>query len=94
MDPQPYGSQSDLFPLCHIGNSENVEFDPWPHSGGYGSGVAVSCGVSRRCGSDPVLLWLWCRQVAAAPVLPLAWECPYATGVAIKRKRKRKRKNL
>ena len=20
---------------------------------------AVSCGVGRRCGSDPVLLWLW-----------------------------------
>ena len=25
------------------------------------SGVAVSCGVGRRRGSDPALLWLWCR---------------------------------
>ena len=22
-------------------------------------GLAMSCGVGRRCGSDPVLLWLW-----------------------------------
>ena len=26
-----------------------------------GSGVAVSCSVGRRCGSDPAWLWLWCR---------------------------------
>ena len=29
-------------------------------------GVALSCGVGCRCGSDPVLLWLWCRTAAAA----------------------------
>ena len=29
-------------------------------------GVATSCGVGRRRGSDPVLLWLWCRPEAAA----------------------------
>ena len=23
---------------------------------------------------DPVLLWLWRRRVAAAPIRPLAWE--------------------
>ena len=28
--------------------------------------VAVSCGVGRRCGSDPILLWLWGRLAAAA----------------------------
>ena len=28
--------------------------------------VAVSCGVGCRCGSDPALLWLWCRPAAAA----------------------------
>ena len=33
-----------------------------------GSGVAVSCGIGRRRGSDPVLLWLWCRPAAAAPI--------------------------
>ena len=27
-------------------------------------GVAVSCGVGRRSGLDPTLLWLWCRPVA------------------------------
>ena len=26
---------------------------------GLGSGVAASCGVGRRRGSDLVLLWLW-----------------------------------
>ena len=29
---------------------------------------------------DPVLLWLWCRPAAAAPIWPLAWELPYAAG--------------
>uniref|UniRef100_A0A5G2RFV5 Receptor-type tyrosine-protein phosphatase H n=2 Tax=Sus scrofa TaxID=9823 RepID=A0A5G2RFV5_PIG len=46
-----------------------------------GSSVAVSCGVGCRCGSDPVLLWLWRRPAAAAPIGPLAWEPPCATGV-------------
>ena len=39
---------------------------------------------------DPELLWLWCRLAAAALIQPLAWELPYAKGVAVKRK-KRKR---
>ena len=42
----------------------------------------------RRCrelwcgsrGSDPALLWLWCRPEATAPMRPLAWEPPYAAG--------------
>ena len=34
---------------------------------------------------DPALLWLWCRPAAAAPNQPLAWEPPYAEGVALKR---------
>ena len=42
----------------------------------------MSCGVGCRCGSDPALLWPWRRQVAEAPILPLAWEPPYATGAA------------
>ena len=28
--------------------------------------VAVSCGEVRRCSSDLVLLWLWCRPVGTA----------------------------
>ena len=56
---------------------------------GWGSGVAVSCGVGRRLGLDPALLWLWCRLAAAAPIRPVAWEPPYAAGAALK-KTKRK----
>ena len=68
-------------------------FDPWPWSVGKGFGVAVSCGVDRRHGSDPALLWLWFRLAAVALIGPLAWELPYAVGVALKRlKRKKKRK--
>ena len=51
--------------------------------------VAVSCGVGHRPGSDLALLRLWCRTAAAAPVRPLAWEIPYAMGVALKRKREK-----
>ena len=47
---------------------------------------------------DPALLWLWCRPAAAAPIRPLAWELPYAMGVALKKKKKegkeRKKKQL
>ena len=35
---------------------------------------------------------LWCRLAAAALIWPLAWELPYATGVALKRKKKSKSK--
>ena len=52
-----------------------------------------SCSVAHRCGSDPALLWLWCRPVAAAMIQPLAWELPYAEGTALKRKRKKKFEN-
>ena len=37
---------------------------------------------------EPVLLWLWCRPVATAPIRPLAWELPYAKGAALKRPNK------
>ena len=36
---------------------------------------------------DPALLWLWCRLAAAAPIGPLAWEPPYAEGMALKSKK-------
>jgi len=50
------------------------------------------------------LLWLWRRPVATAPIQPLAWEPPYAAGVAQeiatttttkdkKTKKKKKKKN-
>ena len=47
----------------------------------------MTYGVGRRCSSDLVLLWLWCRLAATAPIQPLAWELPYATGVALKSKK-------
>ena len=68
----------------------------------------MSCGVGCRRGSDPALLWLWRRLVATALIQPLAWEPPYAMGVAQeiatattttkdqkdkKKKKKKKKKN-
>ena len=38
-----------------------------------------------------MLLWLWCRPAAVAPIRTLAWELPYASGVALQRKRKKKK---
>ena len=46
---------------------------------------SVSCGVGRRHGSDLTLLWLWYGPVAAALIKPLAWEPPYAAGMALKK---------
>ena len=37
-------------------------------------------------------LWFWRRPVTAALIRPLAWEPPYATGVALKRQKKEKEK--
>ena len=54
---------------------------------GQGSGIAVSCGVGCRYGSDPVLLWLW---TAAVPTIrPLGWQLPYAAPVAQKKEKKK-----
>ena len=46
---------------------------------------AMSCGIGHKCGSDLALVWLWHRSAATAPIRPLAWELPYAAGVALKR---------
>ena len=48
----------------------------------------MSCGVSRRHGSDLAVLWLWCRLAPTALIRPLAGEPPYATGEALKRPKK------
>ena len=47
----------------------------------------MSCGVGRKRSWDPVLLWLWGRLAAVAPIRPLAWESPYAAGAALKSKK-------
>ena len=52
----------------------------------------MSCGIGCRLGSDPALLWLWRRLVATAPIGPLAWESPYATGVAPEKAKRQKNK--
>ena len=61
---------------------EDAGFDPWPHSVGQGSSIAVSYGVGHRRSLDPAWLWLQCR--------PLAWELPYAMGLALKSKTNKK----
>ena len=52
-----------------------------------------SCGAGHRYGSDMVLLWLWHRPAATAPIQPLAWEFSYAVGVTLKSKAKQTNKN-
>ena len=54
----------------------------------------MSCGVGRRHGSDPELLWLWRRPAATSPIGPLAWEPPYASGAALEKTKERKKKSL
>ena len=41
-----------------------------------------------------MLLWLWCRLAATAPIRPLAWEPPYAAGAALKTKEKKKEESM
>ena len=54
----------------------------------------MSCGVGRRRGSDLALLWFWRRPAAVAPIQPLAWEPPYATGAVLKRQTTTTTKNF
>ena len=51
----------------------------------------MSCGVGPKRGSDPVLLWLWCRPAAVAPIRSVAWEPPYAEGAALEKTKKTKK---
>ena len=50
----------------------------------------MSCGIGRRHGLDLALLWLWYRPAATALIQPLAWEPPYAVGVALRRQKKKR----
>ena len=47
----------------------------------------MNYGVGQRCGLNLALLWLWCRPAAIAPAEALAWEPPYAMGMALKRQK-------
>ena len=39
-----------------------------------------------------MLQWLWRKPAATGLIQPLAWEPPYATGVALKRQKPKKKK--
>ena len=52
----------------------------------------MSCGVGRRCGLDLALLWLWSRLTGVALIRTLAWEPPYALGVALKKSKQKKKR--
>ena len=51
--------------------------------------VAMSCGVGRRQGSDPALLWLWRKPAAVALIRLPAWEASYAAGCGPKKQKKK-----
>ena len=50
----------------------------------------MSCGVGSRHGLDLGLLWLWLWPAAVALIGPLAWEPPYAAGVALEKAKRQK----
>ena len=52
----------------------------------------MSCDVGVSRSSDLVVVCLWCRPAAVAPIGPLALELPYALGAALKSKNKNKNK--
>ena len=52
----------------------------------------MSCGVGCRRGSNPTLLWLWCRPVPTAPIRPLAWKPPYTVGAGLEKAKRQKKK--
>ena len=58
---------------------------------GYGSSIAMSCGVGRKQGSHPALLWLWSRPAATTPIRPLPWEPTYASRCGPKKTKKKKK---
>jgi len=49
----------------------------------------MSCVVGHRRGLDLVLLWIWYRLEVTAPIRPLAWEPPYAVGMALGKEKKK-----
>ena len=53
----------------------------------------MSCGVGHRHGLDLMLLRLWWRPVAPAPIGPLAGESPYAAGTVLKRPKNKTKQN-
>ena len=54
----------------------------------------MSRGVGCRCSWDLVLLWLGYKLAAVVLIRPLAWDPPYATGVALKKTKRPKKKKF
>ena len=79
-----YGSAVTNLMSIREGWGSILDPAPWVRSS-----IAMSCGIGCRYGSDLVLLWLWGRPAATAPIQPLAWELPYAAGMALKKKNKK-----
>ena len=50
--------------------------------------------VGCRHGSDPALLWLWCRPAAAALIQPIAWKLSYAVGEVLKIKEEKRKEKI
>ena len=68
--------------ICHVGVPVLAQWKRiWPAS--MRTQVQPLASISRV--EDSVLLWLWCRTAATAPIQPLAWELPYTMGAALKR---------
>ena len=69
---------------------------PWPPSVGWRSGIAVSCGLGHRLGSDSKLQWLWCRpgSCSSDSTPSLASKLLYAAGWALKNKKQTKKECL
>ena len=85
------------FPSWHSGNKSDWEswgcgFDPWPCSVGWGSGVAMSCGIGCRRGLDLVLMWLWHRPTATAPIRPPSLGTSMCHGCGHKKTKAKKKK--
>ena len=50
--------------------------------------------LQKKKKGNLVLLWLWHRPAAVAPIRPLAWEPPCAVGVALKSNQKNNNNNF
>ena len=55
------------------------------------SGLRIQRCCELWCGSNLVLLWLWCRLAVTVLLGPLTWEPPYAACAAPKRPKKKKK---
>ena len=69
-------------------NGLKISFSEFPGRNALRIQCCHTWGIGHSCSWDPVLLWLWHRPAAAAPILPLVQELPYAIGAAEKKKKR------